>query len=185
MIISCVLLFLVLAYVALFISTVLNYQRSKYMDGSLRRAEEKIELLMKSHKISDEITEGLYKEYLSITEVLKKIAQAIDILKLSDTPAIQKTVLKVLLSEEVMTPREVNLYFLSILSGEYSHIKSNIKDRVALIEKSEDIEQFNSLIYELDTMINLIETISKESSDEYINQIFSEIILCNKKLSDI
>jgi hypothetical protein len=180
MILFCILAFFSNVFIVL-ISLIKDKKTAKHLSDAIS----KIALLENANKDIWLYLNKVHMGDIILTENLKKIFMALNVLKINNPPAIQLTILKILDSEKALTPRETSVLLLKNLLDEYNSVKVILKAKETETDDLSDKNKLSSVVSELDTMINLISTISEESSDSYIEQIFNEIIASSKKIRDI
>jgi hypothetical protein len=120
-----------------------------------------------------------------ISDTLKKTLLAIYVLKLGSQLCIANTVTKVLSDPKLLTPREASILLLDNLRIEYAGVTKQLKDQLLLLEDTLEKEKVQKMITEYENTISLISTISEESSDSYLEQIYVEVASSMKKVRDM
>lgn len=124
-------------------------------------------------------------EHYELLHHLKRIYIIFDILKISSPLAIRLTLNDIITSKETPSIQKMNIVLLKNLIEEYN---TNIKELKQRIEKSDDHiekEKIGNIIEEFRNMITLISTVSEESSQEYVEQIYHEIFSSVKKIRGV
>lgn len=179
---------IILSVLAFFVSTfiaLISLMKVRRVESALSRAEGITNVLSTSLKLSDEMLKRLYVETLTTSEGLRRVLMVLDISKINYSQAIQRTILRIFKSEKLLTPREVSVEFMSNLSIEYNDAKAVLRERITASDDVSDKDKLLNVINELDTITNLLGTISVESSDEYLDQIFKEVVIGVNKIRSV
>lgn len=139
--------------------------------------EDSVDLRKVVNKMMDDEHEVLYH--------LRRIYMLFDILKISSPLAIRLTLHDIVTSKEIPSIQKMNIVLLKNLIEEYN---INIKELEQRIEKSDDQteqEKIKKIIEEFRSMITLISTVSEESSQEYVEQIYHEVFSSVKKIRGV
>lgn len=128
----------------------------------------------------------ILKEFNVYSVLINKIQLIIDVLKINTTYSVGKTIVGIIQSkDDHLNTRKVSLMFLANLIDEYSAIKTDLLKKIEKENIPSEKEKLNSTIKELDNLVTLMSTVSDESSDTYIDQIYLEIINGTKKIRNI
>lgn len=128
----------------------------------------------------------ILKEFNVYSVLINKIQLIIDVLKINTTYSVGKTIVGIIQSkDDHLNNRKVSLMFLANLIDEYSAIKTDLLKKIEKENIPSEKEKLNSTIKELDNLVTLMSTVSDESSDTYIDQIYLEIINGTKKIRNI
>lgn len=119
---------------------------------------------------------------LANIDFIKKIIFSITLLKKCAPEAVANTVTKVLTSPNVLNPREVSLTLLNNIKVEFLNTIEKLKQQRILVVDTQEKEISEKKIAEYENIICLIDTVSDESSDEYIEQMFGEVDNHTKKM---
>ena len=134
-------------------------------------------------KLDNKIVVGkLINEMGEMVNLAKKIFLTLDILKLSAPPSIANTIIKILGTAEALTPRDASITLLNNLLIEYNEVVKSLKEKVVGIEDGDEKGKVEKMIEEYQNTVSLIGTISEESSNDYISQIFNEVSSSMKKV---
>lgn len=157
-----------------------------------KQTDEKISKLQKdlANLIVDTITIRervctLFEDMINIFDHLRKIVVGIDLLKLGASPSINKTIAEIMEAKKATTPREASIMLLRNLTIEYGQHIQILKQKVESAEDDEDKERLSKILEEFKNMATLLSTISDESSNEYIEQIFHEVVLGVTKIRNV
>lgn len=119
---------------------------------------------------------------LANVDFIKKIIFAVTLLKKCAPDAVSNTVSRVLNSPNVLNPREVSLTLLKNIKVEFLNTIEKLKQQRILVVDTQEKEISEKKIAEYENIICLIDTVSDESSDEYIEQMFGEVDNHTKKM---
>jgi len=164
-----------------------------WLTGKARKKTDK-EIQCIQEKVNSIISEGpfltkevgnLFGDISLLIENMRKIYLILEILKLNSTYAIQNTIISILKSDKVPSLRDTNITLLNNLIVEYSANIIELKNKVAVSEHEVEKERIGKIISELEGLTTLISTISSDSSDEYITQIYVEVFVSVNKIKNI
>lgn len=119
---------------------------------------------------------------LANIDFIKKIIFSITLLKKCAPEAVANTVTKVLTSPNVLNPREVSLTLLNNIKIEFQGVIDSLLDQQELSMDIKEKEATDKKVSEYENIICLISTVTDESSDEYIEQMFEEVDSHIKKM---
>jgi len=178
--------------IALFISYVITgilffmvIRLRKKSDKDLRETNEKMEALFDISTNNHRFQNFLHEEHTRYKLHVHKICIALELLGLSSTPSIRKTTFFVFDQKREVSIREASIELLNNLIEEYSKYVENIKKRLASSENNEEREKLSTLVEEFNNLVTLISTVSPDSSDEYIKQIYAEISVGINKIRNV
>jgi hypothetical protein len=114
-----------------------------------------------------------------------KIYIILDVIKINLPYAIQKTTSKIASTKELTSSRDANLILLTYLNEEYSLMRVELDKQVKRSENDIEKDKIKFIISEIDALTTVLQTISKESSDEYIDQLFKEVVTTMNKIKSI
>jgi len=118
-----------------------------------------------------------FNENLSIQiNHISKIYVILDIFKINMPYAIQKTTTKIATIKDVMSHRDINLTLLQYIEEEYRLMKIGILNKIENCGEELEKNKFQYMINEINNITTLLQTLSKDSSDEYIDHLFKEIV---------
>lgn len=130
-------------------------------------------------------TTGLCENSSKFLNSIDRIYLIIDILKLSSSYAIQSTVVNILKSDKVPSSRDACIILLNNLVTEYNAGILDLKNKIVLSDNAIEKEKINKVINELEGLSTLISSISSDSSDEYLNQMYREVFKSMAKIKNI
>lgn len=127
----------------------------------------------------------LHKEHIQYKVLLHKIYIALELLGLSSTPSIRKTTFFVFDQKKEVSIREASIELLNNLIEEYSKYIDDIKIRITSSNDNEEKEKLSTLVEEFNNLVTLISTVSPDSSEEYVKQIYAEISVGINKIRNV
>lgn len=131
-----------------------------------------------------ETTKSLIEQTNNTSETLRRVLLAIHVFKLGSQMCIAKTVSKVISDPNMPTPRETSVALLDNIKIEYINVVAQLKEQL-LQEDSLEKEKILKMIQEYDNTIAVISTISEESTDDYLEQIYREVLVSMKKVREM
>lgn len=161
---------------------------NKLLENIFEEKKENISFDIKSQTYFLSLIEDLNKKINILKNQIEKSLYTLVLLKNFQSYSVAKTITKILEAPKVPDSLEINIAFLENLKEEYTYLKKGLSEELQKSEKDIDIiqkDRMNKIIEELDSIIIVLSTISKESSAQYIEEIFKEVTASFMKIHGI
>lgn len=154
----------------------------KKNNKNLKDIYENIRLLNNLSYNTSKHQQILYEDYNQCKIAVNKLCIAIELLGLNSSPSIRKTTSYLFKQKKDVSIKETNIELLNNLIEEYSGCIKEIKIRIESSNDQEEKERLSLLFEEFNNLVTLLSSVSPDSSEEYIKQIYAEISLGINKI---
>jgi hypothetical protein len=162
------------------------YKEVKLLKDKYDALSERIDTLYENDRVFSKRINDLCGDALRLSDNTDRVCRILEVLiNVNYTYAIISTVNSIMSSDKVLSTRDTSIILLNNLVTEYSIVITRLKNRVTLSEDDLEKERLKQVISELENISILISTISPDSSNDYINQIYNEIFTSVAKLKNI
>jgi len=158
----------------------------KLLKNKYDALSERIDNLFENDRIFSKRINDLCGDALKLSDNANRVYRILEVLiNVNYTYATQSTVNSIISSDKLLSTRDTSIILLNNLVTEYSIVIAGLKNRVALSEDDLEKERLKQIISELENISILISTISPDSSNDYINQIYNEIFASVDKIKNV
>lgn len=160
-------------------------KKQKEMDGIIVSILKALTVEKTDREVDKKAIGALFDQSNLLIAQFRKMYLIIDLLKLYTPPSINNTIVGILKSDEPPTTREASVLLLKNLLQEYNEVVSILTEKMQGLEDGEEKEKLEAMITEYQNTMSVISTISEDSSDEYIQQIYNEVAYSMKKVRSL
>ena len=125
------------------------------------------------------------KDMIVLTHRVNQLSLIVGIMKLDNSRPVQKTVANIILSDQSLKHKDAICIFLKYLAEEYVKLKTDIAKDMEHEDDPDEIARLQTMVSEIDNVMNLANMVSEESSFEYMTHIFNEICVGVKKIKSL
>jgi septal ring factor EnvC (AmiA/AmiB activator) len=162
------------------------HKEVKLLKNKYDALSERIDTLYENNRIFSKRINDLCGDALKLSDNANRIYRILEVLiNINYTYATTTTVNSIMSSDRVLSTKETSIILLNNLITEYSIVIARLKNKVALSEDNLERERLKQVIIELENISILISTISPDSSDGYIGQIYNEIFVSVDKIKNV
>lgn len=142
-------------------------------------------LFIRSRLKMQKVIIDMNKDMIVLTHRVNQLSLIVGIMKLDNSRPVQKTVANIILSDQPLKHKDAICIFLKYLAEEYVKLKTDITKDLEHEDDLDEIDRLQTMISEIDNVMNLANMVSEESSFEYMTHIFNEICVGVKKIKSL
>lgn len=177
--------FSILSILSVFLNVIvlfLHVKKQRKIEALNAETDKALKELKEDIKALNVQLSGVLQEHVILLKNIQRIHFSLEAITMFTPPCVKSTIMEIISSKEDISLKKANLIFLKYLMEEY--IK-NVQDLTLRLEASEDSlekERISTVIHGLNEIITILSTVSEDSSDEYLSQIYKEIYHGAKKI---
>jgi|WetSurMetagenome_2_1015567.scaffolds.fasta_scaffold134908_2 hypothetical protein len=131
-----------------------------------------------------QISNTLSEHILTLKKV-QKVYQAFYAISLCSKYAIRQSISDILESEEDLDRKKVIVIFFKNLMEEYTMFIRALEERMETIDDSIEKKRMEAVLKEMNDIVTVLSTVSEDSSEEYLLQIFNELNFGVDKIREV